>query len=134
MVPSTLLPDFITAATVPGNHKSGNLERARELLTQGLDIETVGPWGGTVIHHAAWHGHPQTVALLASRGAQLETINQYGGTALDAAVWAVGHSGFDRDYLPVIRALLEAGANVQAVSPFPSGHPQVAALLREFGR
>lgn len=112
----------------------GNTTAVRGMLDAGFAIETVGPWGGTLIHHAAWHGHADTTALLAARGAQLETLNQYGGTPLDAAVWAVGHSGFDRDYLPVIRVLLEAGANVQAVTPFPSGHPEVDALLREFGR
>ena len=68
-------------------------------------------------------------------GADLELKNQYGGTALDTAVWAVDHSGFKNvDYLPVIRALLEGGADVQAVNSFPTGNEAVDALLRQFRR
>lgn len=113
----------------------GNTTGVRALLDAGFGIETTGDWGGTPLHHAAWHGRAETVALLIERGANLEHVNQYGGTALDAAVWAIEHSGFANvDYLPVIERLIEGGANVHAVRPYPTGHARVDALLAKHGR
>jgi len=113
----------------------GNTSGVRAMLDAGFDTEAVGDWGGTAIHHAAWHGRAETVALLIERGARLEVVNHYGGTVLDAAVHASGHPPFPGvDYLPVIRALLEGGADPKAVSPYPTGNRGVDALLAKHGR
>jgi ankyrin repeat protein len=114
---------------------SGCTEGVQVMLDAGFDIDIQGDWGGSAVHHAAWHGQSETVGLLVARGANLELENQYGGTALDTAVWAVDHSGIKNvDYVPVIERLLDGGADVNAVRPFPSGNERVDMLLRKYGR
>lgn len=114
---------------------SGSTEGVRVMLDAGFDIDIQSDWGGSAVHHAAWHGQRVTVELLIERGADLELKNQYGGTALDTAVWAVEHAGLEGvDHLPVIEALLEGDADVTAVTPFPSGNDDVDELLRRYGR
>ncbi len=113
----------------------GNTRGVEGLLDAGFDIETVGDWGGTAIHHAAWQGRADTVRLLVARGAQLERKNGFGGTVLDTAVYAVENSGFTgRDYLGVIRHLLEGGADANAVFPRRTVTAAVDALLARYRR
>lgn len=108
----------------------GRTATITRLLDLGFNIEQTGDWGGTAIHHASWYGHAETVRLLAKRGAALEFKNAYGGTVLDAAAWAVSHGPATRaDYLDVIEVLLEAGADANAVGPFPTGVAELDALI-----
>ena len=120
----------------------GNDVGVATMLDFGFGLETRAEWGGTALHHAAWHGRASTVCLLLSRGADAEVLNSYGDTALGAAVWALSQQrrGDDPesmpvprvDVLPVIEALLAGGANPSATR-FPSGMADVDALLVRHG-
>lgn len=120
---------FVTAC----RHRHLNV--ATLLLDQGAALDTAGDQGFTALHTAAWYGHPEVFDWLLTRDAPLEVENAYGGTVLDATCWAAAnapHPGVD--YLPFLERLCEAGADVSKVSPFPSGHAEVDAMLRRRGR
>jgi hypothetical protein len=74
--------------------------------------------------------------LLVARGASLETTNGRGATPLSLAVRALVEQS---DWTPhaspeIVAVLLDAGARVDTVHPFPSGSLAADALLRERGR
>jgi ankyrin repeat protein len=110
------------------------LEAVRVMLEAGLDVHAVDHDRMTALHWAGWNGNLAIARLLLDHGAPLECENVWGGTVLDGTVWAVGHSESRVDRLPVIAALLEAGADADAVVPFPSGHAEVDALLAGYRR
>ena len=84
----------------------------------------------SALHWAANRGQLASVELLLSRGAPMEQRSMYGGTALGTAVWAACHEPRG-DQLGVIRALIAAGADPSAAE-FPTGHPEVDALLAPY--
>ena len=115
--------------------KTGNRGALELMLDCGVDINATGEWGFTALHWAAWYGHVDCVRLLIERGAPLDARNDYGGTVIDSTVWGFANSdGDDRHCREILKLLITAGANVHDVSPFPSGHDEADALLREFGR
>ncbi len=66
------------------------------------------------------------MAALIERGAPLEKKNVWGGTVLDSTVYFAVHQLIGGvDYPRVLEALIAAGANVSAVTPFPTGHPVI---------
>ena len=85
---------------------------------------------------AVWRGRLETVKLLVARGAPLEMTNGQGATPLSLAVRAlVERSDWTPHASPeIVAVLLDAGARVDRVNPFPSGSPAADALLREHGR
>ena len=88
------------------------------------------------LHVAVWRGWLETVKLLVARRAPLEATNGQGATPLSLAVRALVEQS---DWTPhaspeIVAVLLDAGARVETVSPFPSGSPAADALLREHGR
>lgn len=93
-------------------------------------------WGWPPLHLAAHHGHRRLVQLLLEHGAPLEAraLNSIGNTALGAAVWG--------DHLEIVRLLVVAGADIDAVNHFGQsplhravrrGALEIAALLRRSG-
>jgi hypothetical protein len=85
---------------------------------------------------AVWRGWLETVKLLVTRGAPLEATNSRGATPLSLAVRALVEPS---DWTPhaspeIVAVLLDAGACVETVNPFPSGSLVADALLREHGR
>jgi hypothetical protein len=58
----------------------------------------------------------ETVRLFLTRGASLELRNRFGGTSLGAALWGAANHPHDADYVPVLAALLAAGATVDPVT------------------
>jgi len=84
----------------------------------------------SALHWAANRGQRAAVELLLARGAPMEQRNMYDGTALGTAVWGACHEPRG-DQLGVIRALLAAGADPNAVE-FPTERPQVDALLAPY--
>jgi hypothetical protein len=126
-----LLADFAGA---------GNTEGVRLLLDLGFDVDSHTSRGGAnadpALHVAVWRGRLETVKLLVARGAPLEATNGAGATPLSLAVRALVEQS---DWTPhaspeIVAALLDAGARVDTVHPFPSGSPAADALLREHGR
>ena len=128
---STLVADFAGA---------GNTDGVRLLLDLGFDLDSRTSLGGTsadpALHVAVWRGRLETVKLLVARGAPLEATNSWGATPLSLAVRALVEQS---DWTPhsspeIVAVLLDAGASVDTVQPFPSGSSAADALLREHGR
>ena len=82
--------------------KSGNLNQVKELLNQGVHVNSRNAHGWTPLHWAAWMGHLNIVQELLRRGAHLNPRTFTGRTPLHIA------SHID-PY--VVHALLKAGAN-----------------------
>jgi len=113
----------------------------RLLLDLGFDLDSRTSRGGAnadpALNVAVWRGQLETVKLLVARGAPLEAMNGQGATPLLslAARALVEQSDWTPHASPeIVIALLDAGARVDTVGPFPSGSPTVDALLRERGR
>ena len=102
------------------------------LIDRGVNLRAGENTGQTALHLAAHHGQLEIVKLLLARGALLEAKNCYGGTVLGQATWSCINSGLDADYAPVIKALLEAGADVREAD-YPTGNAGIDDLLRRHG-
>jgi ankyrin repeat protein len=103
----------------------GRTAAAKVLLDRGVDIGARD--GQTGLHLATDAAHLETVRFLLSRQAPLEVRNQYGGTVLGQAIWSAAHNR-EVDYLPVVEALLSAGA---VVGPgWSTGIEAIDGLLR----
>jgi ankyrin repeat protein len=107
----------------------------------GFDLRWEGPWGGTPLHHAAWHGNVAMVTLLLSLGAPVNPRDkQFGSSPLG---WAAHGSAncrrADDDYTAIIEALLDAGADRESSINRWGGPPEalssrrIARLLRRRG-
>jgi len=110
----------------------GHTRAALAVLDKGADPTNQDREGFTGLHWAAFFGHLETVLALLARPdakAVLETKNIHGGTVLDATVWAARHVKKEIDRLPVIRALIAAGADIEEVGPRPVDIPAIEALL-----
>ena len=69
--------------------------------------------------------------LLIARGAPLELKNEYGGTVLGQTLWSAAHGGDPETYLPIIEALLAAGAKLN--DRHPPVNPRMDELLARHG-
>lgn len=109
----------------------GRTEVANYLLTQGVDPSTGAGTGLDALHWAANRGQLESVRLLVRCKAPLETRSMYGGTVLGTAVWSAINESRP-DHLQIIEDLLDAGARLDEVD-YPTGNPQVDAILRRHG-
>lgn len=85
----------------------GNLELFKYLLEQGGDINTQseGP-GDMPIHHAAYAGNVEIIALLINKGVKANVQNNFTETPL--------HDAADQGKLDVVKLLLKNGADINA--------------------
>ncbi|MDG2054344.1 MAG: ankyrin repeat domain-containing protein [Phycisphaerales bacterium] len=90
--------------------KRGDVDRLKELIDGGADVNTRGKSGVTLLGQASQNGNIEMVEFLIDSGAELETADQVGRTPLMTASQAKDAA--------VTRALLEAGADVRARDPF----------------
>jgi len=82
------------------------LEPARQLLDQGVDVNEQDIRGWTAMVHAvAWH-HPRMVDLLLDNGVSVEARDRAGMTPL---LWATARADGE-----MVRHLLERGADIEA--------------------
>jgi hypothetical protein len=105
------------------------------LLDQGVDPAAKDGNAMTALHWAAAGRSMDLVKLLIGKGAPLEARNTWGGTVLDSTVWFAVNSprttpASSHGYPEVVETLLAAGADPGAVTPFPTGVPELDALLR----
>ena len=63
----------------------GDVEKIKEGLNKGLDIDMIVMQGNSLLASAAYYGHAQIVELLVEKGADLTIRNDAGQTALTAA-------------------------------------------------
>jgi Ankyrin repeats (3 copies) len=107
---------------------NGRTKIAKFLMDRGVNVIAGDATGMNGFHWAANRGHLETVKLLIERKVPMEVKNMYGGTVLGQTVWSQIHeSGANR--IEVIEALLNAGANVDAVE-YPTGNARVDEVLR----
>ncbi|KAM7153401.1 ankyrin-1-like isoform 1-T1 [Macrochelys suwanniensis] len=88
--------------------RSGNLDKALDLLRNGVDINTCNQNGLNALHLASKEGHVKMVAELLHKEIVLETTTKKGNTALHIAALAGQED--------VVRELVNYGANVDAQS------------------
>jgi ankyrin repeat protein len=101
------------------------------LLGNQADITKQDNNGMTPLHWAAWHGHLDLIDLLLVHHAPLEIKNKYGGTVLDATVHNLVHSFYPIDKpLTILKKLVDAGADVMAVEPYPTGNSVIDDFLK----
>lgn len=119
----------------------GRLPVVEFLLAQGVDLSAQSH-GQTGLHWAVVGRQVDVTKLLIARGAPLEEKNTYGGTVLGQALWSAVNAEDNVDYVPIIKALVTAGANIEpgtlswlAQQDGASSRmkARVAALLRRHG-
>jgi ankyrin repeat protein len=112
------------------------------LLDKGADLRAQNENGQTGLHLAALAAALDTVKLLLKRQAPLEVRNMWGGTVLGNVLWAAVNHDPSVDYVPIVEAVLNAGAKVQAEFLIgwprqnvlvPSAKPRIEELLRRYG-
>jgi ankyrin repeat protein len=99
------------------------------LLQRGVNLRDREGTGQPPLHLAVIGGHKEIVKLLLERKAPLEAKNVYGGTVLGQAVWCVMNGDRGIDYLPIVRMLVDAGADVTSAG-YPTGNERMDELLR----
>ena len=82
----------------------GDLERVRQLIQEGHNVNRRDYYGDTPLMWAAVDGHDQVVQELIRAGADVNVKNNYKQTAL--------HKANSRGHSSVVKTLAEAGANL----------------------
>jgi hypothetical protein len=110
---------------------NGCTEVVAYLLARGVKPSGGINTGLNAFHWAANRGQLKTVEILIRNKSPLEALNAYGGTVLGCTVWSAVHEP-KPDHLPIIEALLKAGARVEAAE-YPSGDERIDEILRRYG-
>jgi len=112
---------------------NNQLEIVRYLLEKGADIASQDHQGFTALHWAAWHCHLDMMKLLLEHNAPLEIDNTYGGTVIDTAVYGFVNAYYPPDKpLETLQILIDAGADVSRISPYPTGNAVIDDFLKEY--
>jgi hypothetical protein len=85
----------------------GNIERVKELIAEGVDVNTDYS-GVKPLHNAAANGHVAIVKLLIESGANVNAATNQGITPL--------HNAAANGHVAIVKLLIESGANVNAVA------------------
>ncbi|WP_353283576.1 ankyrin repeat domain-containing protein [Wolbachia endosymbiont (group A) of Pogonocherus hispidulus] len=68
------------------NARNGNLDKVKDLIIQGANLEAKDINGNTALHNACSNGHLKVVEYLIEKGASLKAKNKDGKTPLDLAI------------------------------------------------
>ena len=85
--------------------KNGDLNKCRELIENGDDVNKKDVWGNTPLHWATFNGY-EMCELLIKNGADINAKNYSGQKPLYLAV--------SHNYLEICECLIEHGADVNA--------------------
>ncbi|WP_428099897.1 ankyrin repeat domain-containing protein [Candidatus Rariloculus sp.] len=110
----------VAASPVADAASTGDLDRVRELISSGDDVNVPQGDGSTALLWAVYESHPEMVAALIDAGADPNAANEFGIAPLLQA----SRSGD----ATVVRALLEAGADIAVTSP--NGETALMAAAR----
>ena len=97
--------DFIYEAA------QGHMEQVEVALSAGADVNAFNSKGRTALHYAALYGHLPLVQMLLGNGANVDLRSEDEDAT---ALIIVAGSDFVHDHGAIIRALLAAGADVDA--------------------
>ena len=114
---------------------SGDLDEARDLIAQGINIDEQDVYGQTALMNAVQLNRLEIVMELIRAGAALDLQNKYGNTVI---MWAVKCND-----LEIVQELIRAGAALdvqnylQGMTALQTARkynlPEIATLLREAG-
>jgi len=102
-------PQIMSCASSIALHSAaekGNIEEAKSLIKEGIDVNAKDQDGLTPLHYATWEGHLKIVRLLIENGADINAKNKWGNTPL--------HYAIKRRHLKIVRLLIENGADINA--------------------
>lgn len=105
----------------------GYLEILERLLAAGADVNAVSPSGWTLLYTAASGGCLEVVERLLAANANVNAVSSGGLTPLHAAAsggrmiimihrWTPVHLAAGAEYLQIVKRLLEAGADIHAMT------------------
>jgi hypothetical protein len=104
------------------------------LLRKGIDPGARDHRRWTALHWAAYYGYPEIVQLLLKWKAPLEAENEFAATPLNQTVWTTLHERLLPEHVPILKALVDAGARVDPgwFDPdlFPPLNARIAEVLR----
>ena len=86
--------------------REGSTDHLRLMVISGLPVDFADAHGNTLLMHASFHGHGDTVAMLLEQGASPNLANDRDQTPLAMAVF--------KNHLQVAKQLVQAGADPQA--------------------
>jgi hypothetical protein len=109
---------------------SGQTEVVDFLLEKRVDPSAGANTAQTGFHYAAHVGHLEIVKLLIARNVPMEMKNMYGGTVLGQTVWSALNEP-KADHIPIIEALLTAGADIEAAG-YPTGNQRLDEVLQRY--
>ena len=104
--------------------RAGDLERVRQLIQDGQDVNRGNSYGTTPLMEAAFNGHDQIVHELIRAGADVNVKNNYKQTALYLASCKNHSRSADSS---VVKTLAEAGANLNELDVWGMTPLMVAA-------
>lgn len=96
-----LIEGFNTAAA------SGNIEKLKELLRLGVDINCKNIYGATALFGACYNGYEDSVKFLIESGIDVNAANDNNDIALSGVILY--------GYVDIIKMLIEAGSNVNHI-------------------
>lgn len=117
-------------------------DSVRLMVSLGWRLTDEGAWGGTPLHHAAWHANVDMTSLLLELGAPVNVKDsQYGSSPI---AWAAhgsvnGRPDRQNDYAAVVELLIDAGSTREASynnwneAPEQLGSPAVRRVLKRRG-
>ena len=95
----------------------GRVDVVDFLVERGVDLAGHSGDGQTGLHCAGMGGKLEVVNLLLGRGAPLEARNEDGGTVLGQTLWCAAHGGDPAVFVPIVEALIAAGARLYREPP-----------------
>ncbi len=111
--------------------RGGNIERVRDLIDRGADVNVRNHKGQTALHCAAKAGFASIAALLLEHGAAVDAQDDHGETPLATALRSTAKDkGRLREMVGILAA---AGANPDAEDPRGRSPRRIAARKRDAG-